>query len=421
MSPLAGNGIEYVQTFATALAIGLLIGLERERQADVKAGLRTFALVGLLGCLSAMLSQAAGSGWILAAGLLAVASMMIAAIVSDPLDDGDPGTTSVVALLVCYSLGAAVWFGLGTLAVMLAIATTVLLYFKSELHGISRSLTHRDLLSVLQFAVLSFVILPILPDRNFGPYDVINPYQIWWMVVLISGLSLAGYAALRLVGATHGAPLLGLFGGLASSTATTMIFARHAGRRSEMVRTAMLVILLANLVVLIRLGVVAFVVAPQLLVPLATVLGAGALAGLAAAAWGWHRLREGGELPTPEVSNPTELKTAISFALLYGLVLLVSAALQDFAGSKGLYLVALASGLTDVDAITLSTLRLFNNGTLEPGVAVTAITLGVIANLVFKTGLVVAIGGRALARRTLPGLLAIGLALGAGLLLLPSP
>ncbi len=415
----AGNGTEYVQAFATSIAIGLLIGLERERQADTKAGLRTFALVGMLGCLSALLATAAGSGWVLAAGLVAVAAMMIAANVADPLDDGDPGTTSIVALLLCYGLGAAVWYGYATLAVMAAIATTALLYFKAQLHGISRALTPRDLLSVLQFAVLSFVILPILPNRDFGPYDALNPHQIWWMVVLISGLSLAGYAALRIVGVRHGATLLGIFGGLASSTATTMVFARHARAHADMARTAMLVILLANLVVMIRLALVAGMLAPNLVLPLTLVLGSGLLLGLTVTAWGWQRLASGGDLPMPDVTNPTELKTAISFGALYALVLVVSAALQDYAGSKGLYLVALASGLTDVDAIVLSTLRLFNTGTLEAGVTVTAIGLAVIANLVFKTGLVIAIGGTALARLTLPGLAAIGLGLALGLTFLP--
>lgn len=162
-------GYEALLAFATSIGIGLLIGLERERQSDLKAGLRTFALVGLLGCLCALLAQATDSGWILAAGLL-------------------------------------------------AITTTVLLYFKAQLHGISRSLTHVDLLSILQFGVLARVILPILPDRDFGPYQALNPHNIWWMVVLISGVSLAGYAALRLTGARHDAALIGLFGGVASST-----------------------------------------------------------------------------------------------------------------------------------------------------------------------------------------------------------
>ena len=212
---------EHLWAFITSLAIGLLIGLERERKPDAKAGVRTYALVALLGTLAAMLGQETGSGWVLAAGMLVIGAMMMLALAVDPQQDRDPGTTSVVALMICYALGATVWFGYETLAVMLAIATTALLYFKAELHGFSRSLTAKDLISILQFAVLSFVILPILPDRDFGPYGALNPHQIWWMVVLISGVSLAGYTALRIVGPRHGPALIGFFGGLVSSTATT--------------------------------------------------------------------------------------------------------------------------------------------------------------------------------------------------------
>lgn len=414
----ADPGYEALQAFATSIGIGLLIGLERERLSDSKAGLRTFALVCLLGCLCALLAQVADSGWILAAGLLAIAAMIIAAHVADPLDTGDPGTTSVVALLVCYSLGAMVWFGHGSSAVMLAIATTVLLYFKAELHGVSKSMTPVDLISILKFGVLALVILPILPDRDFGPYEALNPRNIWLMVVLISGVSLAGYAALRIVGARHGAALIGLFGGLVSSTATTMIFARHARAHVALARTAMVVVLLANIVVLVRLGVVSFVVAPSILPTLLAVLGGGMLLGVAATLWGWRQLEGGDELPLPQVGNPTEIRTALGFGLLYALVLVLSAWLQDIAGSRGLYLLALASGLTDVDAITLSSLRMFGMEKLDAAQTVTAITLATLSNLAFKTGLVLVIGGRALARFTLPGFLAIAAGLVGGLFLM---
>lgn len=407
-----------IQAFAVSLGIGLLIGLERERKPDTKAGLRTFALTALLGCMAAMLAEITVSGWVIPAGLLMIAAMMIVAQARDPLDDGDPGTTSVVALMVCYGLGALVWFDQATLAVMLAITVTILLYFKAQLQGVTRSLTHKDLISILQFGVLSLVVLPILPNQDYGPYAALNPHQIWWMVVLISGLSLAGYAALRIVGNRHGAPLLGFFGGLVSSTATTMVFARNARDDAKLTATATLVILIANLVVTLRLGIVAVVLAPTLFVPLASVLGIGLLLGLVVALFRWRTLTAAGDLPLPEVKNPTEIRTALSFGLLYGVVLLLAAWLQDIAGSQGLYLVALASGLTDVDAITLSTLRLFNQQTLAATPAVTAIALAVLSNLVFKSGLVIAIGGKVLARQVLPGLVAIGVGFIAGIGLL---
>jgi uncharacterized membrane protein (DUF4010 family) len=398
-----------VQAFAISIGIGLLIGLERERKPDAKAGLRTFALAAMFGCLAAMLGEKSGSAWLLGIGMLMLAAMMLVALARDPQDDGDPGTTSVVALMLCYGLGALVWYRHATLAVMLAITTTVLLYFKGQLQTVTRSLTHRDLISILQFAVLSLVVLPILPNQDYGPYQALNPHQIWWMVVLISGLSLAGYAALRIVGNRHGAPLLGFFGGLVSSTATTLVFARHARDDAELTETATLVILIANLVVTLRIGVIAVLLAPGLLAPLAGVLGIGLLGGLVVAVFKWRTLTAADELPLPEVSNPTEIRTALSFGLLYAVVLLLSAWLQDSAGSQGLYLVAFVSGFTDIDAIALSTLRLFNQDTLAAGPTVVAISLASLSNLVFKSGLVVAIGGRTLALRVLPGLVAIGL------------
>lgn len=405
-----------VQSFATALGIGLLIGMERERQPDAIAGLRTFALIALLGCLFALLAERAASPWLLIAGLLAVTAAMVGANSNAPLEE-HPGFTSEIAVVVCYGLGAAVWYGYDILAVMLAIASTVLLYFKTELHRVSERMTPRDMHSILQFAVVSFVILPILPNQDYGPFDALNPRQVWWMVVLISGLALAGYMALRIVGARHGAAVLGIFGGLASSTATTMMFSRQAAEHNDLLRLAAPVILIANLMVMLRLWLVSSVLSPTLMQPLALVFACGLLPGLAWTLYGWRSLRDGGELPMPEVRNPTELRTALSFAALYAVVLLAAAWLQSIAGDSGLYFVALASGLTDADASVLSTLRMFNLDKVEQSHAVIAVVLALVANLLFKIGLVLGIGGRPLARRALPGLLGIGGGLGVGLLL----
>jgi uncharacterized membrane protein (DUF4010 family) len=406
-----------LEAFSTALGIGLLIGMERERRPDSAAGLRTFALVAMLGCLFALLTEKTGGPWILVAGLLVIAAAMVASNFSTQQEEKFRGFTSEAAIIVTYGLGAAIWFGYATLAVMLAIATTVLLYFKAELRQFSERMTPKDINSILQFAVLSLVILPILPSQDYGPYDAFNPRQIWWMVVLISGLALSGYLALRIIGARHGAALLGIFGGLASSTATTLMFSRHAKEHADLVRMAAIVILIANVMVMIRLGFVASVVAPNLAISVATVFACGVIPGVAMTLYGWKVLSAGGELPMPEVKNPTELKTAISFGLLYAVVLLASAWLQDIAGNKGLYIVALASGLTDADASVLSTLRLFNLDKISSGEAVVAVTLALMANLIFKIGLILSIGGKALARHALPGLLAIGSGMATGLLL----
>ncbi|UCV16799.1 MgtC/SapB family protein [Quatrionicoccus australiensis] len=407
-----------VEAFATALGIGLLVGLERERRPDSAAGLRTFALVAMLGCLFALLGEKSGGPWLLVAGLLVISGSMIASNFSTQQEEQYRGFTSEAAIIVTYGLGAAVWFGYATLAVMLAITTTVLLYFKAELRQFSERTTPKDINSILQFAVLSLVILPILPSADFGPYDAINPRQVWWMVVLISGLALSGYLALRIIGARHGAALLGIFGGLASSTATTMMFSRHARDHAHLVRMSAIVILIANVMVMIRLGLVSGVVAPNLVMPIATVFACGIVPGIVMALYGWKILNAAGELPMPEVKNPTELRTAISFGLLYAIVLLASAWLQDIAGNSGLYIVALASGLTDADASVLSTLRMFNLEKISSGEAVIAVTLALMANLIFKIGLVISIGGAKLARYALPGLFAIGCGMAGGLLLI---
>jgi len=209
--------------FPTSIAIGLLIGLERERNPSAKAGLRTFALVALLGAICGALSDHLHSYWLLGVGLAMVGFIIIAAYLEDGGTEDDPGTTTMAAILVCFSLGAAVTLGFLQISVMLAIVTTALLYFKTELSRLALGLERRELLSILQFAALTFIILPILPDRDFGPYGALNPRNIWLMVVLISGISLIGYLALRIVGQRHGVPLLGLLGGLVSSTATTLV------------------------------------------------------------------------------------------------------------------------------------------------------------------------------------------------------
>lgn len=411
---LEGTELERLPAFATSLAIGLLIGLERERHPGTKAGLRTFGLTALFGALASLLSDETGSPAILIIGLLIVAAMIIAAYARDD-EQQEPGTTTVIALLLCYGLAIMVWFGYETVAVMLAIVTTVLLYFKAELRGITEKLERRDLISILQFAVLMFIVLPVLPNQDYGPYGALNPYHIWTIVVLISGVSLAGYVAMRLVGLRYGAPLLGLFGGLVSSTATTLVYARHGGANETMRDTAVTVIVLANLVLLVRLGVLTAFISPGLLRQLLPILAGGLLLGLASLGY-LHRKRVPDEAPPiPDIKNPTEMRTALTFGAIYAAVLLLAAWLSDIAGTAGLYAVALASGLTDVDAITLSTLRLFNIGTLEGGQVAVAIVLAVIANVVFKLGLVLFVGGRPLFVRCAGTMAAVAIGLGIAL------
>ncbi len=406
---LQNNGIELLPKFLTSIALGLLIGLERERNPSAKAGLRTFALVALLGTLMGLLSEQLDSVWLVVAGFVAVALTIVAAYLGDEPDkpEDDPGTTTVIALLLSYALGVMIWLDMSELAVMMAIGITALLYFKPELRGFSQRLARRDLVAVLQFSVLTFIVLPILPDQNYGPYGAFNPHQAWLMVVLISGLSLAGYTALHLVGTRYGAPLLGFFGGMVSSTATTLIYSKHGKASPALSNLAAMVIVIASMVVLLRLIVESAIVAFGALPGLMPVFAGGLIAGVLASLYAWQQTTKGQELLIPQTSNPAELHTAIGFGLIYVLVLLGSAWMADLAGNQGLYAVALVSGLTDVDAITLSSLRLFNLGQLTEQQTVIAIAIAFLSNIAFKLGMVFFIAGSALARQVAIGFGAI--------------
>ena len=404
--------------FLTSLAIGLLLGLQRERTPSAKAGLRTFALVALFGTASGLIADAAQSTWIIAASLVLVGLMIIAAYRHEgDRTEADSGTTTVIAVLLCFGLGVMVWYDRSQLAVAVAIVATVLLHFKTELHGFSERLSQQDLASILQFAVLTFIVLPLLPDRGFDPYGVLNPHHIWLMVVLISGVSLAGYLALHLVGPGKSLLLVGTFGGLVSSTATTLVYAREGRAQPALAPIGSVIIAIANLVVLARLAVISAVVAPGAVYVTLPVFGCGLVLGAVPL---FKRLRAA--MTTPErkaldVSNPTQLHVALGFGAIYAIVLVGSAWLSERAGSQGLYAVAVVSGLVDVDAITLSSLNLFAGGGVTAAVAVTAIGIAYLAAVAFKLAVVLVIGGIDLLRRVALALLAPALGIVAGLLL----
>lgn len=387
------DDISALPILLTSLGVGLMMGLERERRAGAHAGLRTFALVGVAGTVSALLAQQSGATWLLPAVALGLLLMMVAADLHHRAPDHEPDTTTTVALLLCFLFGAMLWHGDVLLTVALALGATALLYFKAELHGVTHRLTRQDIVSFLQFAVITFVVLPVLPDQGYGPYGQLNPFRIWLMVVLTSGIGLAGYAALRIAPRAGMVPVLGLLGGLVSSTATTLVFSQQMRRDPRHEPAALAIILAANLVLLARIGVLALAVAPQALPHLLPVLGLGLLGGVAGSLRGWLGLARA-EVPVPEIGNPADLRHALAFGAIYGGVLVATAAFHDQAGALGVYAVAAISGLTDMDAVSISTLQLIAGGQLSADEACRAIVIALGANLVFKCGLVLAVGGR---------------------------
>ncbi|MEW6734716.1 MAG: MgtC/SapB family protein [Acidobacteriota bacterium] len=402
------------QQLGIGLGLGLLVGLQRESAASKLAGVRTFPLVTILGTTSALLAQSYG-GWIVATGLLALTGMIVIGKYVE-LESGttDPGLTTEVALLLMYGVGAYIVMGAPVVAIAIGGGTAVLLHFKMQLHGIVARLGETDLKAIMQFVLISLVILPILPDRTYGPYAVLNPQKIWLVVVLIVGISLIGYIAYKFLGEKIGVILGGILGGLISSTATTVSYAKFTANTPTISRQAAIVITLASMIVyarlLLEIATVAASFLPVAAPPLLIMLALFAL--LSIIVWFWHR-DNNEQIPAQE--NPTQLKSALAFGLLYAIVLFAVAAAKETFGDKGLFIVAGISGLTDVDAITLSTSQLVIAGRLSAQSGWKLILLATMSNLGFKAIIVTILGHRQLAWKII---LLHAIALSAGALLL---
>ena len=411
--------MELSETFlqlGISLGLGLLIGLQRERHPNDIAGFRTFPLVALTGTVCGQLAAPLG-GWVVAAGYLAIAAVVYIGNLSKiHAGQNDPGITTEVAVLLMFGIGVYVAVGPPQAAVAVTGAMAVLLHLKEQLHRLAQRIGDRDFLAIIQFVLVTLVILPVLPDRGYGPWGVLNPREIWWMVVLVIGLSLAGYVGLKLLGARAGVIAGGALGGMVSSTATTVSFARRAAAGEVAVPVAARIALIASAMVYVRVLAEIAVVAPGLVGraagPLLTMLVL--LLVLAAAGW-WRERGRGDEEEVGEVSNPAQMRTALVFGALYAVVLLATAWARRHFGSGGLYAVAGISGLVDVNAITLSTARLGREGGAPADLVWRVVLLATLANMAFKGAVVGVLGSWALARRLAPWFL---VALAGGLLVL---
>lgn len=408
------------QRLGLATALGLLIGLQREHAGTNLAGIRSFPLVTIFGGLCALLGVTYG-GWLVGAGLFAVGAVLVVGNFKQRPEVRDgAGITTEIAALIMYALGAYLMQGVIEVAVVIAGALAVLLHLKSQMHAFVKRIEGKDIRAVMQFVLISLVILPLLPDRAYGPYGVLNPRNIWWMVVLIVGVQLAGYVLYRLVGQSVGTLLGGVVGGLVSSTATTVAYARQAHGVPAAAPLAATVIMLASTVSLIRVLVVAALVAPMAVSAIGIPLGV-MIAVLVTLSLVQLLLVGRAPVQLPATDNPAELKPALFFGGLYALVTIGIAAAQDWFGNSGLYAVAVISGLTDMDAVTLSSTRMLAQGQLAADTAWRLILVAALANLVFKGGSAFVLGGKTLGLRVL---FLFGLALMAGLALLwlwPAP
>jgi len=383
-----------------ALAIGLLLGLERgwheREQSDGArtAGIRTFALTALLGGVAAWLS-ALTSPVVLAVGLAALGALLAVSYWVQIKGDQDIGLTTEIALLLTFALGAASVLGEMAPVAASAVVAAFLLTIKARLHRFVARIDRLELDAVIKLGLISVVVLPLLPDQGYGPGGTFNPYQLWWAVVVVAGLSFLGYLGMRLAGAGLGILMTGFFGGLASSTSTSLVLARLARERPALVPVVAAGIVVAGAITFLRILVLVGVFQPALLAPLALPMAAMAATGLIGAALIYC---SSGEKPAAEdevkgISNPVEMKTALLFGAALSVVLLAVHYLRAWLGTAGVYAAAALSGLTDVDALTISMARVVSED-LAVQTGMLAIFIAVSVNTVIK-GIISLVAGTA--------------------------
>jgi uncharacterized membrane protein (DUF4010 family) len=398
---------ELILRFGIALLIGVLIGLEREYarlKEEVKAfaGVRTFPLIGLLGCSAALVGDLT-AGWAFAIILLLLGLLVGVAYAIDAFQ-GRVGVTSEIAAVMVFVCGALAYWDYLELAAALAVVTFGFLTLKPQLHGLAERLSSEDMYATLKFAIISLIVLPVLPNQTYGPppFDAFNPYKTWLMVVFISGISFLGYVLIKVVGSRRGIGLTGLLGGLVSSTAVTLSFSERSEEHPDLARPFALAITLAWAVMYGRVLVEVAVLNRVLLAVLWMPMVAAMLAGLVCCVYYYfvQRTDEGSDV---KVTNPFELGPAIKFGVLYAVILVVAKVAQFYFQDAGVYVASALAGLTDVDAITLSMAELAGaQGGVALPTAARAVVLATISNTVVKGSIALSAGSNTLRRALLP-------------------
>lgn len=390
-----------IVTLAIAFGLGMLVGLQRQKSDHEMAGVRTFTLISIMGVVSAFLARDFDNPFILPVLGLCITALLVTAnvIKLKKLNDTDIGQTTEVAALLMFAVGAYLVMGDRMVAVIVGSSMAILLYVKEHLHNFIENLKEKDLAAIMTFAGISLVILPLLPDKTYGPLNVLNPRNIWFMVTLIVGISVVGYFIYKFVGKKVGIISNGILGGLISSTATTVSYARKTKDAESINKMAAFVITAASAVALIRVlvevGVVIPEKLPEIVLPLITVF---VLMALLCIGLFYIISKNGGGEEMPEPKNPAQFKSALIFGLLYGGILLAVAFTKQEFGNEALYVVAIISGLTDVDAITLSLSQLMKGGGLNTSTGWRLILLATLSNLLFKGIMAAVLGTRQLAK-----------------------
>lgn len=388
----------FILKFLISLALGALIGIERERKREGAefAGVRTFILIAIMGTISAYISQFFPYFWIVAfAGLVVLvgASYMVTT-----REDGDVGITTEVAAFLTFGLGVLCFTDEGLqLAPIFAIVITTFLAVKPQIHKFAHRISEKELINTLKFLIIVFVILPLLPNEFIGPLEVFNPYQIWLMVVFISAISFTGYILMKFIGPEKGLGVTGIVGGLVSSTAVVTSMAARVKESEFLMKAAVFATVVASSMMFLRMlfevSVINPALLPQLLAPMLVMGVLGIILGIII--WKRTEIREiDAKL---KLDNPFSLKPALIFGALFLAILFISKIANTYLGSSGVYIASVISGVADVDAITIS-MALLAPKTISNTTAVTAITLAAISNTVFKFGIALFLGTRKFAR-----------------------
>ena len=400
-----------------SLGLGLLVGLQREWSESPLAGIRSFALITIFGTLVTILSETFGP-WIIGLGFLATTVMMVMGRISrknivDTKEHRELVTE--IGILLMFCCGILVRTGPILVAASIAGIVASLLHLKTELHSLATKFTKDEIRSILQFVLITLVILPVIPDRAYGPYDFFNPYNVWLMVVLIVGISLVGYIIYKFVGGKAGVFLSGLLGGILSSTATTFAFSKKSKLNNNSMFYLGMIILIAWATLYARVFLELAVTSPQfcsIRIPLVIM----SIFSILPLIWTWRKAKGQVIQTEPHAqfeTNPSELKMAISFALMYSLVLLASSFTMAQFGKGGLSIIAIIFGVTDVDAITLSTGRLVKTGQILESAGHSAILIAIVSNVFFKGLLVWIFGDKRLVKIvSVPWMISIAVGLG---------
>lgn len=407
-----------IQQFLLALALGALIGLEREYahyrgKGQSYAGIRTYPLIALFGALSAYLGVLL-SQWVLLIGMALVGGLILIAYFNmNEHVHKYVGATSEVAGFITFFIGVLAYYEQTLLATVLTIAMTVILYARSVLHNFARKMEKKELADTLKFAVIAFVILPFLPNKWYGPYEIFNPHQVWLMVVFISAISFVGYILLKWFG-ERGVALAGFLGGVASSTATTLSFSERSRKERGIPRALALGVILANIAMFGRILVLVFVVNLHVFWSIFPTV---AILCILTLLFSYYLLKKAKKVRTKsriKLSSPFTLWPALKFAALFAVIVALTRLANVYFSTKGVYLVSFFSGFVDVDPITLSLSQLAKT-VISEKVAHDGILIGMLTNILAKGGLAYWMGGKEFGKIVLSFFLVLTL-IGIGLL-----